>query len=34
MIHNYLKELPHIRNESEGEGRARRIRIMYDEDKK
>ncbi|MDD2592304.1 MAG: KH domain-containing protein [Erysipelotrichaceae bacterium] len=34
VIHNYLSELPHIRTESEGEGRARRIRIIYDEDKK
>ena len=34
VIHNYLGELPHIRTESEGEGRDRRIRIIYDENKK
>ncbi len=34
IIHNYLSEFKNIRTESEGEGRDRRIRIIYDENKK
>ena len=33
IIHNFLSDMKHIRTESEGEGRDRRIRIIYDADK-
>lgn len=33
-VHNYLTNMSHIRTVSEGEGNQRRIRIVYDENKK
>ncbi|MEA5026875.1 hypothetical protein SDC9_65488 [bioreactor metagenome] len=33
VVHNFLSDLPHIRTESEGEGRDRRLRIIYDANK-
>lgn len=33
VIHQYLSDMSHIRTESEGEGKNRRLRIIYDEQK-
>jgi len=33
VVHNFLSDIPHIRTESEGEGKDRRLRIIYDENK-
>ena len=30
VIHNFLSEMTHIRTESEGEGKGRRVKIIYD----
>ena len=33
VIHNFLSEMANIRTESEGDGRGRRVKIIYDANK-
>ncbi len=33
VIHNFLSDVSHIRTESEGDGRGRRVKILYDANK-
>ena len=34
IVHQHLNNMPHIRTESEGDGNNRRLKIIYDKDKK